>query len=73
MMYPNDEGSRFPKFHFHCNKEERLVLDPFFRDYNLFHKSIQLLKEVHHSVSCYLNLHISKGDMEYPIFSVDIW
>ena len=32
----NKEGSQFPKFHFLCNKEERLVLNLFFKEYNLY-------------------------------------
>ena len=33
MRSPNDEGSQFSKLHFPCNKEERLVLNSFFREY----------------------------------------
>ena len=41
MRFPNDEGSQFSKLHFPCNKEERLVLNSFFREYNLYLKKKQ--------------------------------
>ena len=38
MRSPNDKGSQFSKLHFPCNKEERLVLNSFFREYNFYLK-----------------------------------
>ena len=35
---PNDEDSQFSKLHFPCNREERLVLNSYFREYNLYLK-----------------------------------
>ena len=62
MRSPNDEGSQFSKLHFPCNKEERLVLNSFFREYNLYlkKKTLNLFKVAYHPVSCLLHLHISK-------------
>ena len=60
-MSPNDEGSQFSKLHFLCNKEERLVLNSFFREYNLYlkkKKTFNLFKVAYHPVSCLLHLHI---------------
>ena len=60
MRSPNDEGSQFSKFHFACNKEERLVLNSFFREYNLYLKkktTLNLLKVAYHPVSCLLHLY----------------
>ena len=62
MRSPNDEGSQFTKLHFLCNKEERLVLKPFFREYNLYlKKTLNLFKVAYHPVSCFLHLHIIKA------------
>ena len=59
MRSPNDEGSQFSKFHFPWNKEEKLVSNSFFREYNLyFKKSLNPFKVVYHLVSCLLHLHI---------------
>ena len=62
MRSPNDEGSQFSKLHFPCNKEERLVLNSFFREYNLYLKkkkpTLNLFKVAYHPVSCLLHLHI---------------
>ena len=61
MRSPNDEDSQFCKLHFPCNKEERLVLNSFFREYNLYLKkktSLNLFKVAYHPVSCLLHLHI---------------
>ena len=63
MRSPNDEGSQFSKLHFPCNKEERLVLNSFFREYNLYlkkkkKKTLNLFKVAYHPVSCLLHLHI---------------
>ena len=58
MRSPNDEGSQFSKFHFPCNKEEGLVLNSFFREYNLYlKKTLNLFKVAYHPVSCSLHLH----------------
>ena len=61
MRSPNDEGSQFSKLHFPCNKEERLVLNSFFREYNLYltkkKKNLNLFKVAYHPVSCLLHLH----------------
>ena len=46
MRSPNDEGSQFSKLHFPCNKEERLVLNSFFREYNLYLKKKTNFKPV---------------------------
>ena len=58
---PNNEGSQFPKFHIPCNKEERFVLNSFFRKYNLYlkkKKPINLLKVLYHPVNfSMLHLH----------------
>ena len=34
------KGSQFSNFHFPCNKEESLVLNFFFREYNLYFKKL---------------------------------
>ena len=59
MRSPNDEGSQFSKLHFPCNKEEKLVLNSFFREYNLYlkKKTLNLFKVAYHPVSCLLHLH----------------
>ena len=45
MRSPNDEGSQFSKLHFPCNKKERLVLNSFFREYDLYlKKTLNLFK-----------------------------
>ena len=61
MRSPNDEGSQFSKLHFPCNKEEKLVLNSFFREYNLYlkKKTLNLFKVAYHPVSCLLHLHTS--------------
>ena len=41
MMSLNNEGSQFSKFHFPCSKEERLVFNSFFREYNLYFKKFE--------------------------------
>ena len=41
MRSPNNEGSQFSKFHFPCNKEESLVVNSFFREYNLYFKKLK--------------------------------
>ena len=51
MRSPNDEGSQFSKLHFSCNKEERLVLNSFFREYNLYLKKKNNFKPVQGSLS----------------------
>ena len=58
MRSPKDEGSQFSKLYFPCNKEERLVLKPFFREYNLYLKktTLSLFKLAYHPVSCLLHL-----------------
>ena len=60
MRSPNDEGSQFSKLHFPCNKEERLVLNSFFREYNLYlkKKKLNLFNVAYHPVSCLLHLHM---------------
>ena len=45
MKFPNDEGSQFPRFHFPCNKEERVVLNYFF-NFVLFISLKQLVNGV---------------------------
>ena len=40
MWSPDDEGSHFTKFYFPFNKEERLVLNSFFRWYNFYFKKL---------------------------------
>ena len=60
MRSPKDEGSQFSKIHFPLNKEERLVPNFFFREYNLyFKKTLNPFKVVYHPVSCLLHLHIT--------------
>ena len=39
------------------NKEERVALNSFFREYNLLKIAIYLLKVTYHPVSCLLHLH----------------
>ena len=57
MRSPNDEGSQFSKSDFPWNKEEKLVSNTFFREYNLyFKKTLNPLKVVYHPVSCSLHL-----------------
>ena len=65
MRSPNDEGSQFSKLHFPCNKEERLVLNSFFREYNLSlkKKTLNLFKVAYHPVSCLLHLHINQAQI----------
>ena len=60
MRSPNDEGSQFSKLHFPCKKEERLVLNSFFREYNLSQKkqTLNRFKVAYHPVRCLLHLHI---------------
>ena len=41
MRSPNDEGSHFFKFVFPWNKEEKLISDSFFREYNLYFKRLK--------------------------------
>ena len=61
MRSTNDEGSQFSKLHSPCNKEERLVLNPFFREYKpLSQKTLNLFNGAYHPVSCLLHLHIHK-------------
>ena len=48
MRSPNDEGSQFSKFHFPCNKEEKLVSNFFEREYNLFQKTLNPFKVAYH-------------------------
>ena len=38
MKFPNDEGSQFSKILFPWSKEEKLVPNFFFREYNLYFK-----------------------------------
>ena len=60
MRSPNDEGSQFSKLHFPCNKEERLVSNSFFGEYDLYlkkKKTLNLFKVAYHPVSCLLHLH----------------
>ena len=38
MRSPNDEDSQFSKFQFPWNKEEKIVSNSFFREYNLYLK-----------------------------------
>ena len=60
MRSPNDEGSQFSKFHFPWNKEEKLVSNSFFREYDLYlKKTLKPVKVVYHPVSYLLHLHIS--------------
>ena len=80
MRLPNDEGSQFSKLHFPCNKEERLVLNSFFREYNLYLKkkkknkkknkkttttTFNLFKVAYHPVSCLLHLHTVTSKNDY--------
>ena len=64
MRSPNDEGSQFSKLHFPCKKEERLVLNSFFRECNLYlkkkRKTLNLFKVAYHPVSCLLHLHTTE-------------
>ena len=67
MRSPNDEGSQFSKLHFPCNKEERLVLNSFFREYDLYLKkktTLNLFKVAYHPASCLLHLHTLKLDLD---------
>ena len=58
MRSPNNEGSQFSKLDFPCNKEERLVLNSFFGDYNLYLKNtLNLFQAAYHPVSSLLHLH----------------
>ena len=41
MRSSNDKGSQFSKFHFPCNNKEKLVLNSFFREYNLHSKNFK--------------------------------
>ena len=60
MRSPNDEGSQFSKIHFPWNKEEKLVPNFFFREYNLcFKKTLNPFKVVYHPARCLLHLHIN--------------
>ena len=59
MRSPNDEGSQFSKLHFPCNKEEILVLNSFFREYNLYlKKTLNLFKVACHPATFLLHLHM---------------
>ena len=40
MRSPNDEGSQFSKIDFPWNKEEKLVPNFFFIEYNLYFKKL---------------------------------
>ena len=56
---PNNEGSQFPKFHFPCNKEERFVLNSFFRKYNLYLKKKKTDKPAKGTLSSSQLLHVT--------------
>ena len=56
MRFPKNEGSQFPKIHFPWNKEEKLIPNFFFREYNLYFKK-NPFKVVYHRVSCFWHLH----------------
>ena len=57
VRLPNDEGSQFSKFRFPWNKEEKLVSNSFFREYNLYlKKTLNPFKAVlHQSAVCYIS------------------
>ena len=40
MRSTKDEGSQFSKFHFPCNREEKLVFNSFFRECNHYFKNL---------------------------------
>ena len=40
VRFLNDEDSQSSKFHLPCNKEERLVLNSFFGEYNPYFKKL---------------------------------
>ena len=68
MRSPSDEGSQFSKFHFPWNKEEKLVSNSFFREYNFcFKKTFNPFKVLCHPVSCLLHLQIFNGKTDNTI------
>ena len=58
MRFPKNEGSQFPKIHFPWNKEEKLIPNFFFREYNLYFKKNPFKVVYHRVINIYIYIYI---------------